>query len=183
MKKHVGLYGLALALPFVLFFGIAAILPPKFENHETGDVQAPADLVFELLTTSEGLSEWVMWAADGIPGMTGAPAPGPTSGVGAGWRWSQDGEPWGSLEVAEMEAPTWVLYKIDYDGQIIERELVLEAAGTTTTIDWSERHWVPRPSHRWIALIMDDAIEADIRASIRAIDAAAAVRWAARSSE
>lgn len=180
-KRNAAMYAIALALPVVLFFGIAVILPPKFENHADGDVQAPADLVFDLLTTTEGLSEWTLWASDTVPGLAGAPADGPSSGVGATYNWTRDGEAWGSVTVREAERPTRVLFMVDYGGRTIEREILLEAAGTTTTVDWSERHYVPKPSHRWLGMFMDDAIEADIEASIKAIGEAATARWQTRS--
>jgi len=179
--KNKGLYALAVALPFLLFFGIGLLLPPKFENHARGDIQAPAELVFELLTTTDGLGEWVMWPTESVSGLTGVAGPGPTSGPGAQWRWIKDGEPWGSITVAEVDPLTRVLYDIDYGGQRIERELVLDAAGTTTTIDWSERHWIPKPTHRWLGLIMDDEIVEEIKASLRSIEAAASARWQSRS--
>ncbi|MCP4868184.1 MAG: hypothetical protein GY898_05650 [Proteobacteria bacterium] len=180
-KQQAALYAFAVALPFILFYGVALVLPPKFENHSEGDVQAPADLVFDLLTTTDGLGEWTLWAADTVGGLTGAAAEGPTSGIGTTYAWSIDGMPWGTITVREAERPTRVLFMVDYGGRTIEREILLEAAGTTTTLDWSERHYVPKPLDRWLGLFMDEAIEDDINQSIAAIGDAAAVRWQTRS--
>ncbi len=178
MKRKVALYAAAVVLPIALFWGLGFLMPPKFEIAQDGDVQAPADVVFETLTTEDGLAAWAMWAKDaGMEGLTGAPLPGDA----VGWTWSLDGEPFGTMTVREATPDTEVLYDVDYRGRAIERRLVLTAAGATTSVHWSDAAWVGNPAERWLGLFMDDAVRADIAAAIDAIDAAARDRWHNRS--
>ena len=194
-KARLGLYALALVLPFALFWLFGSMLPAGVEIVAEGDVEAPRELVFELLEGHAGMERWALWAASegsdlsggALPGAPpprggaggggggggGRGGPGPAAGGGAGWGWDRGGEAWGSMVVAEANPPVQIVYDVNYGGQQIRRTLTLKDVGSTTTIVWSDVMVIERPMHRWMAIVMDEQAEDSIREAIRSIDGAA----------
>ncbi len=172
-KARLGLYALALVLPFALFWLFGSMLPAGVEIVAEGDVEAPRELVFELLEGHAGMERWALWAASEGSDLSGGALPGPDAGVGAGWGWDRGGEAWGSMVVAEANPPVQIVYDVNYGGQQIRRTLTLKDVGSTTTIVWSDVMVIERPMHRWMAIVMDEQAEDSIREAIRSIDGAA----------
>jgi len=172
-KARLGLYALALVLPFALFWLFGSMLPAGVEIVAEGDVEAPRELVFELLEGHAGMERWALWAASEGSDLSGGALPGPDAVGGAGWGWDRGGEAWGSMVVAEANPPVQIVYDVNYGGQQIRRTLTLKDVGSTTTIVWSDVMVIERPMHRWMAIVMDEQAEDSIREAIRSIDGAA----------
>ncbi len=179
-RGRVVLYAVALLLPIGLFILFGAMLPSGVEIAAAGDVQAPRELVYELLESRSGMARWALWAEDEGGGLAGGVLPGPERGVGAAYGWEVDGEPWGSMTVAESDPPIRIVYDVDYRGQAIRRTLTLKEVGSTTTITWSDTMTIERPMHRWMAIVMDERAEQEAIAAIRAIDVVARALWLER---
>lgn len=140
------------------------LLPGEIALSTEREIDAPAEVLFELFDTQDGLRRWWGSFADeteamGYPPMELSGLEGPDRGEGMRFQFAMGDtvtEVWTVLESTPGER---VVYDVDFQVMRVERTITLEPVDADTTrVRWSETGTIGNPVMRWFAWLEGDGI-------------------------
>ncbi|GEM_PF-3555421 len=153
-------------------YGGGYLLPAEARLEATLSVDAEAEHVFKAFNDAEALGQW--WLKSGRKGFddfsvahTGGPAQGP----GMQLTFSGKGRELGIQTVKSATPHTQVVYDMDYLQFGLTRTIDLAAIGPLTNITWTEEATLDDPLLRYLPMLSESQVEAEIAFALEQVQA------------
>lgn len=145
-----------------LFVAVGFVLPSSYETSRSVEIDAPPEVVFELVNHLPSNERWSPWKeADPTIEETYSEA---KSGVGAYYTWTSEKMGEGRLEIKVSEPHTRIENALNFGQQLpATGTWSFEAVGDAKTkVTWgiSGENGM-NPINRWFGLVMDSLVGAD----------------------
>jgi effector-binding domain-containing protein len=112
--KILKIIGGIIAVVVAIYLIMCALGPNKFEGSATVEMDAPASVVYDIVTDMTTWEEWIPWKKQD-PSMVLTMGE-KTKGLGASYSWESDMMGSGSLEIVETEANKSMRNKLNFEG-------------------------------------------------------------------
>jgi len=172
VRWSLGFVGIVL----LIFFGVAFVLPSKFQVERSRELQAPPLVVYETLVDLKRWSSWDPWY-DEDPQMS--LSYGDVSrGEGASFSWSSETMGSGTLELVHTDPARSIDCQIYFNGQTARptrSRFELEPLdGGGTRVIWSFSGQLGYPVERYVGLLLDRMVGASLDRGLEKLDAVTA---------
>ncbi len=150
------------ALCLFALLGLGVALPATWEAEARGVMRAAPDAAFQYLDSPQGWLAWTPWPDSST-------VSGPARGAGATLLWHDPEFGSGTFTIVEIDAPTYVSYRVEVnDGKMWTLgTLELTPEGTGTRVRWREEGDLGRnPLMGYWALSMDRAQSEELQKSL-----------------
>jgi uncharacterized protein YndB with AHSA1/START domain len=150
------------ALCLFALLGLGVALPATWEAEARAVLRAAPDAAFQYLDSPQGWLAWTPWPDSST-------VSGPVRGAGATLLWHDPEFGSGTFTIVEVDAPTYVSYRVEVnDGKMWTLgTLELTPEGTGTLVRWREEGDLGRnPLMGYWALSMDRAQSEELQKSL-----------------
>ena len=158
-----------LAVLFILFLLVGSGLPARWEVSRSTVIGAPAGEIHPYLEDFRAWQQWMPWGVERDPSVRTTYS-GAERGPGAVTSWTSEKDGPGTMEITASDPARGVWYDLNLEFGLVKGAFLYEARAAGTTVTWwsaGDNGW--NLAGRWMGLLMDGMLGADMEQGLAAL--------------